>query len=387
MILKSIDYSQFERTQKAWKLEKCEFGNINLIVGKNATGKSRTLNIIGALANLLCGYQKMVFSSGNYKLRFDNKGKKIDYILRYKDSVIKNEKLNIDSKNRLNRGIKGEGKIYYSELNKMVKFQTPENELASVARRDSIQHPFLQDLYDWGKSVTHYRFGGTLGQDRLVVFYKGKEKEEQKRPDPKDTFSVVVIFRQGQKEFADKFTEPIIQDMNKIGFEITKIGVLRPEGIKVESNIPIAGGVFGLYVQEKDLKMKTYQNEMSQGMFRTLSLLIQIRYSQLTGAPSCILVDDVGEGLDYERSSSLISLLVERAKGTNVQLIMTTNDRFVMNNVPLEYWSVMHRVGGLCKIYNYENSPRLFDDFALTGLNNFDFFSSYYYLKDEPEEE
>ncbi len=382
MFLESIDYSQVERTQKAWKLENYEFGNINLIVGKNATGKSRTLSIIVALANLLCGYQRMVFSSGNYKVRFDNKGKKIDYILRYKNSVIKNEKLNIDSKNRLNRGIRGEGEIYYSERGGMMKFQVPENELASVARRDSIQHPFLQDLYDWGKSVTHYKFGGTLGQDRHVVFYKDKEKEEQKRPDPKDTFGVVVIFRQGEKEFSDKFTEPIIQDMNKIGFGITKIGVLRPEGIKVESNIPMPGGFLGLYVQEKDLKMKTYQFEMSQGMFRALSLLIQIRYSQLTEVPSCILVDDVGEGLDYERSSSLISLLVERAKGTNVQLIMSTNDRFVMNNVPLEYWSVIDRIGGECRIYNYKNSPKLFDEFALTGMNNFDFFSSYYYLKD-----
>ena len=98
-------------------MKKCTLGNINLIVGKNATGKSRTLNIIGSLADLVCGYQKMVFSSGNYKVRFDNKGKKIDYILRYKNSVIKNEELKIDSDNRLKRGVKGEGKIYYAELN------------------------------------------------------------------------------------------------------------------------------------------------------------------------------------------------------------------------------------------------------------------------------
>ncbi len=385
MRLKSIDYSQYERTPKAWKLTKCEFGNINLIVGKNATGKSRTLNIIASLGNLLGGYQKMVFSSGNYKVTFDNEGKKIDYILKYKDSVIKSEKLNVDSQNRLNRGIKGEGTIYYSELKGTMKFQTPENELASVARRDSIQHPFLQDLYDWGRSVAHYKFGSTLGQDKFALYFEEKEKKEKTRPNLKDTSNVVAIFRQGEKDFSDKFTNPIIHDMNKIGFEITSIGASKPVGMKVESNIPIAGGLFGLYVQEKELKMKTYQSEMSQGMFRTLSLLIQIRYSQLAQTPSCILVDDIGEGLDYERSLSLVKLLVKRAEGTNVQLIMTSNDRIVMNNVPLEYWSIMHRVGGVCNIYNYKNSPKLFDDFALTGLNNYDFFSSYYYLKEELE--
>ena len=88
MFLESIDYSQFERTPKAWKLENCTFGNINLIVGKNATGKSRTLNIIGGLADLFCGYHKMTYLSGNYNVRFENDGKKIDYILKYKNNCV-----------------------------------------------------------------------------------------------------------------------------------------------------------------------------------------------------------------------------------------------------------------------------------------------------------
>lgn len=382
MLLESIDYSQFERTSREWKLENCTFGNINLIVGKNATGKSRALNIISGLANLLCGYQKMTYSSGDYKVKFDNKGKKIDYILKYKNSVITKEKLYIDSKNRLDRGVKGEGKIYYTEENRMMKFQTPQNELASVARRDSIQHPFLQDLYDWGNSVTHYKFGTTLGQDRLVVFSKDKEKVEKQKLNLKDQNIVVAAFRQGEKKYSEEFTKSVIQDMGAIGYELTKIGVSRPEGLVIQSNIPISGGVSGLYVQEDDLRGRTYQNDMSQGMFRALSLIIQITYSQMSSEPSCILVDDIGEGLDYERSSALVKLLIERAQGTTGQLIMATNDRFVMNYIPLEYWSVIQRISGTCKIYNYRNSPKLFDDFALTGLNNFDFFSSNYYLKD-----
>jgi len=55
---------------------------------------------------------------------------------------------------------------------------------------------------------------------------------------------------------------------------------------------------------------------------------------------------------------------------------MSTNDRFVMNNVPLEYWHIIQRSGGHCKIYNYENSKGTFDNFAYTGLSNFDFFTT-----------
>jgi len=381
MFLESIDYRQFENTPRVWTLEGCTLGNINLIVGKNATGKSRVLNIIRGLADLLCGDRKMTLLSGDYEVTFDNKGKSIKYALKYEDRKIIKETLDIDSENRLDRRINGAGDIYYEELKDMMKFQTPQNELASLARRDSIQHPFLEDLYDWGKSVTHYHFGMRLGQDQLVVFIEDKERAEQQKLNLKDENKVVAIFRKGEKEFPERFTSSIMQDMGAIGFELTEIGTASPEGIVIESSVPISGEIVGLYVQEGDLRGRTYHNELSQGMFRALSLIIQTTYSQLTGVPSCILIDDIGEGLDYERSEALIRLLIERAKETSIQLIMATNDRFVMNNVPLEYWSVIQRIGGISRIYNYRNSPKLFDDFSLTGLNNFDFFSSNYYLK------
>ena len=39
MIVESLYYSQWDGTPQEWKLEKCTFGNINLIVGENASGK------------------------------------------------------------------------------------------------------------------------------------------------------------------------------------------------------------------------------------------------------------------------------------------------------------------------------------------------------------
>ncbi len=103
--------------------------------------------------------------------------------------------------------------------------------------------------------------------------------------------------------------------------------------------------------------------------------------------PSCILIDDIGEGLDYERASALIKLLIDKAKKSRVQLIMSTNDRFVMNNVPLKYWSIMRRFPNESTIYNYKNSSKQFEDFELTGLNNFDFFTSDFVVLDAPKDE
>ena len=383
MFLKSIEYAQFEGTPRLWKLEGCTFGNINLIVGKNATGKSRTLNIINGLANLLSSERKLHYISGNYNVSFDNNGQEVNYILHYENLSVIKEELNIDSKNKVKRGMDGIGSIYYTKKDENIDFQTPPNELATVARRDTIQHPFLEDLYNWGRYVRHYLFGTDLGKSAFAVLKKDKEQAEQQVLNPKDTSLVIGMFLEGQKKYSDKFTEAIIDDMNAIGYSLESIETHTPVSILIDRNFPAEP--VGLYVKESDLECMTDQADMSQGMFRALSLIIQIHYSLFTSTASCILIDDIGEGLDFERSSALVKLLIERAKNSSVQLIMATNDRFIMNNVPLEYWLVMQRVGGISKIYSQRNSPQLFEDFKLTGLNNFDFFSSEYYLKGNPQ--
>ena len=115
---------------------------------------------------------------------------------------------------------------------------------------------------------------------------------------------------------------------------------------------------------------------MSQGMFRVLSLIIQLNYSKMAQRSTTVVIDDVGEGLDFERSCALINLLMAKYSGSNIQLIMATNDRFVMNQVPLETWSVLQCSGRHCRVFNHANSSHAFEEFKFTGLNNFDFFAT-----------
>lgn len=135
--------------------------------------------------------------------------------------------------------------------------------------------------------------------------------------------------------------------------------------------------VSGYMFVKKNINTDIYQHNMSQGMFRALSLIIQITYNTLKKLSTTILIDDIGEGLDFERSSKIITLLVDLAeKDNNIQLIMSTNDRFVMNNVQLEYWQIIQRDGGQCKVSNCHNAKDKFDEFQYTGLNNFDFLAT-----------
>ena len=132
--------------------------------------------------------------------------------------------------------------------------------------------------------------------------------------------------------------------MTAIGYEVADIGLMAPETVPLPPNFS-AANVIGLYVLERPLRGRTEQFAMSQGMFRALATLIHLNFGIYSKRPRCVMIDDIGEGLDFDRSSGLISLIVSKCQDANLQVILTTNDRFVMNAVPIDYWTVLDRRG------------------------------------------
>lgn len=381
MRLSNVKYAEFEGTPQEWTLDGLSLSEATLIVGKNASGKSRVLNVIRSLARQLAGIDPPHLS-GNYDIQFVSDNNIVSYQLKYEDKQVIEERFSIDGKVLLNRGDGGQGEIWARDIDggKYIRFQTPTSEIAAVARRDAIQHDFLERLYSWGSSLRHYYFGTALGKDRWTFF---AEKEEEKI-DEWDPNGVVALYKQAEKEFQGDFSQLLMRDMQQLDYPIEELGVKSPVSIRVRSNLP--GELVGLYVKEKDLPGITDQHSMSQGMFRVLSLLIQVNYSKMTGKSTCILVDDIGEGLDFDRSCKLIDLLREKAKLANIQLILSTNDRFVMNRVPLEEWSVLQREANHVRVMNYRNSQHIFEEFKFTGLSNFSFLEMNFASEPRAEE-
>ena len=70
MKIQKIHYSDNSGKKGDWILNDFSLTDINLIVGQNATGKSRTLNVINGLAKIVSEKKTIQWENGEYDILF-----------------------------------------------------------------------------------------------------------------------------------------------------------------------------------------------------------------------------------------------------------------------------------------------------------------------------
>ncbi|QEM68234.1 ATP-binding protein [Geobacter sp. FeAm09] len=382
MSLVKLSYSEFESEPKIWKISDATFSGINLIAGKNSAGKSRLLSVINSLSHLLTGKVQRLFESGKFDVTINLAGGEFNYKIEIKDSSVINESLIVNNIELLMRNEDGTGKIYYETKTDFLEFKLPPDAIAAVNRRDEIQHPFLIELHKWANSIAYYQFGSDFGKSFLMRVDIAENIFDSKNPSYlDDPNNLVRIYATAFNSFGEEFDQAIISDMRNLGYALTEVGCT-----DIQQMIKIPLSALGMFTTEEELGFMNPQLNMSQGMFRALALVIHLNVCAFSKSKNLILVDDIGEGLDYERATAIIDLLIYKAINNDMQIIMTSNDRFVMNKIPLEYWSVLKRTGGIVKMFNIRNSEKQFNRFKYMGMNNFDFFASNFFEQEVPND-
>jgi len=386
MYINNITFSKKPLNGNGWKIEECKLEKINLITGKNASGKTRLIKSIYTLSEILFDGEGSLKNGFTYHWKIEltnNNKKKVIYELKFIDNKVDKEELIIDDITYFTRNNEGKGTITYESLdNQEIEFEIGDDKLVLKTKRDKKQHPTLEEFFVWVKNVYLYKFGSKLGRDSVMSPKLLDLDDKFLNEISKDDDAVVLKYENGLKNGGAKFKQDILHDINSIGYNLSDIGTTKENEFKEllnNSSMPVPSL---LYIKENNVDDKIFQGEISQGMFRVLSLIIQIRYLEYSDSSSpCILIDDIGEGLDYERSTNLIKYIIEKAKvfADQMQLIMTTNDRFVMNIIDLEYWIIIDKEENQINFYSKKNNSKLFERFKKFGLNNFDFFSGAYY--------
>lgn len=365
-MLQEISYSEYPKTERHWKVA-LKLGPVALLVGQNASGKSRTLAVIKSFAELVSGRKQLAESTFAARFQFDTR--EYSYSLSIHDGVVSNEKLCIDGETYLERSSEM-GHLYSEALERNLDFQVAAGTPAVHAKFDLIQHPYLAPLRHWADRLRFYPFGTPMG--RQVV---GLVADDVARPvDLNNCDEIIGVYRQGEKEFPGQFNKRIVADMRKLGYKIRTLGI--DEIPDVRPSVKLPSKPVGFYAQETGVRRLVWQLSMSQGMFRVLSLLIHFNYNELSQQASMIVIDDVGEGLDFERSQTLVKLLYERCSKSKIQLLMATNDRFIMNAIPLQSWHITHRSPSGVRTMDVHSHPELIQEYEDLGLSNFDFFQS-----------
>lgn len=362
MILQRLEYSQHENDPEhnPWEVRDLIFdARMNLIVGLNATGKTRVMNVLRNCAAQIAGKIPRLVT-GSWTLTFETSQKQsFDVYCDIFDGEVREEKITRNGKVLLTRH--GEsGKIENDQDHETKDYEPPRGKLTLHVRRDKKEYPYLEDLFSWADNYYGYMFASRPPSEVLVG--PGAESAALESLE-----SVPHLL----KEALDKGVAAgaIVTDMRSVGYPIKDIAVKKLDPLNA----------LIITVQEENIPREIVQTEISAGMYRALSAVVILNYLLLQETPCTLAVDDIGEGLDFERSVNLIKLLLQKTKESNIQLMLTSNDRHLLNAVDVQSWNILERKGGKVRAFNYANSKEAFDDFAMTGLSNFDFLSGRMY--------
>lgn len=355
MILTEISYKSGANSNlNSWELNGLSLGRINLIVGKNSSGKTRTSNVIKNIALRIA--KSNLGTTGDWshvvKFRVDEREElEYHFSYRWKKPIVEN--IFRDGKPVLKRD-GDDAKIFSQKTKKWESINPPQNTLIFHARRDDEAYPEIEKIVSWAQNTVLFPFG------KIPFNLRGISP---------DSFNIVQdLFEFASQKDREEITL-LSNKLNEMGYEITNL-IFKHEFDR-----------YVMYFQEKNFSKPITSDSMSQGMFRALMLILLLDYLNHKENGATLIVDDLGEGLDYQRATQLGKILLDFLyENSNIQLIATSNDSFLMDVFPIEYWNILIREGSEVRCLNYQNSKEAFDEFKLTGLVPFDLFSSDYLL-------
>lgn len=340
MYIKSFKYED-----GGWNLETIYFNKQNLIVGKNSVGKSKTLNALVEVAKFIRG--EVSVNSTPYKCSIvfaDANGKEIAYSYSCSNKDIESENMSVDGKSIIERDSSN------SILDKDT-INPPTNKLIIQTQRDTNKFPEFEIVINWAEHTRGFSFSDLSSTYSFTVPSMFKE-----------SMLFDDLFDKIEKDKQDD----IKNTMCDLGYNISKIGSIKLQQSKL------------YYIIEEGVSTFLIPSIMSNGMLRVFYVLTYMAYIATVEGAKTFLVDDLGEGLDFSRSSRLSKIMFDYCEEHDIQLIVTSNDNFLLNAIDLNDWIILQRNGKEVSTYSYNTHPDMFIKFRKMGLNNFDMLSTDY---------
>lgn len=340
--------SSFSYKTNGWELaEMNALQSTNLLVGKNASGKTRIIRAIQNVTNFM-QMRNFVFGEADFKAKMSFVDPKMnDWKMFYSFEVslgrVAEERLVVNGKTLIKRD-SGKAVFWGDTIN------PPTEKLVVQVRRDREEYPDVEKLMEWAEGVIAIScsninpFTANLGFMNII------------NPLPFSTL-VDTLTKDDKKK--------VLESARRMGYEIIDMST-----VKATSEMEF------VTVNERYIRNDVMDFQMSSGMMRVLYILCFLKYVKYGLKYSLLLIDDLGEGLDYNRAKLLGKKVFEDCDCEQLQLIASSNDSFMMDMVDISNWQIVRRKNSKLTVLNKTNTPELFKRFRITGLSNFDLFSS-----------
>ena len=339
--------TSFKYKTPNWEISRLtNLGAANLLVGQNASGKSRTIHALESTAHFMRAVKSLHAESDfSVEITFlteDSTPSKLEYSFSVKNEKITKELLKKDNHTILRRS--GATAILEGD-----PVNPPENKLITQVRRDKKLYPEIERLMEWAEGVTAISFSD------INPFTNALGPSLQINP---KLFSDLV------SEFTSSEKKMFLKEAREIGYSVSDIRCSAFRDYKF------------VEIKENYIKSPVAEFNLSNGMIRVLYVLAYLIKMKNRTTTSLLLIDDLGEGLDYKKVVKLGEKVFLLCQTSGVQIIATSNDSHLMDIVDISKWQILNCNRSTVTSLNASTHPDLFNAFRLTGLSNYDFFSS-----------
>jgi predicted ATPase len=355
-----IEKLSYHNHVTGWQLAPVEFGSVNLLVGVSGVGKTRILEVIRSLKQIVfetpwrnqslngVEWDITFFTAPDLNYQWRGKFKIINNYKRIVDESVENKYLQIEQ-NELTLDVEElylNGCCITSRNDGIIKFEeqtmpklSPSESLITIFQSEDKIIPIINGLRLIIDSQTQQRQKRSLGSSVL-----NKKTEELSLSIIGNANSTLAdrlrLLKINYREVFDKIKADFIEIFPQVeNFRIST------QQLRYQlTNKPLP--VFSLELKEIGVDRWITQSNLSMGMLKTLAHITEI---YLLAEGSILLIDEFENSLGVNCIDVVTELLNDRK---DIQFIFTSHHPYIINKIPMQYWKIITRKGSLVTATN-----------------------------------
>lgn len=353
-----IHWLEFENLTAGQKIERIEFGALNLLVGASGAGKTQILKVLSQYIEAAASGHAIPFA-GRFAMSFSTDIKADDASSQFVWEIDTASPKNYSPA----AGFAGEYVISKESLRQGDKFLIKRNgnelfigkkKTPGISPDKSVLNVFTEPSFialakfNFAKAVSYSSqkmgFGAipTQGVKAFDTVLKALLEMNLSDDDVKfyltNNFTLLKIY--AMKNFFPKLYASFLEDLQSIFPMIDDVGV----------DIAKNGETYEIFISQD--KKIIPEEEISGGMMKTIYIIANTAFS---ADGSVILLDEIENALGFNCLEAVTDYIIDKATENRQQFILTSHHPYIINNIPIQNWRIVSQNHGTITAKRAEN--------------------------------